>query len=188
MSLLESEWVLFSSAGWKYCLTSCSGKKCQEKCWMTSNCVPATNSEAVNTVYPHYYISVQFSPSVLSDSLQLHGLQHARLPFPSPTSGACSNSCPSSRGCHPTISSVVPFSSCLKSFLASGSCPMSQFFTSGPKVFSIFSISTSNEYSGLISLRIDWLDFLAVQGTLKSLLQHHSSKASILQHSAFFIV
>ena len=130
-SLLESEWVLFSSAGWKYCLTSSSGKKCQEKCWMTSNCVPATNSEAVNTVYPHYYISVQFSPSVLSDSLQPHGLQHSRLPFPSPTSGACSNSCPSSRGCHPTISSVVPFSSCLKSFLASGSCPMSQFFTSG---------------------------------------------------------
>ena len=78
--------------------------------------------------------SVQFSCSVLSDSLQhgLHGLQHARLPCPSPTSEACSNSCPLSRWCHPTISSsVISFSSCLQSFPASGSFPMSQFFTSG---------------------------------------------------------
>ena len=75
-------------------------------------------------------------------------------------------------------------------FPESGSFPMSQFFTSGSqKYWSFsFSISPSNEYSGLISFRIDWLDLLAVQGTLKSLLQHHSSKASILSHSAFFIV
>ena len=99
-----------------------------------------------------------------------------------------SNSCPYSWWCHPTISSsVIPFSSCLQSFSASWSFPMSQFFTSGGQSFS-FSISPSNEYSGLIPFRMDWLDLLAVQGTLKSLLQHHSSKASILQCSAFFTV
>ena len=88
------------------------------------------------------------------------------------------------------ISSVVPFSSCLQSFLASGSFLMSQFFTHRWPNYWIFSfsISPSNEYSGLISFRMDWLDPLAVQGTLKSLLQYHSSKASILQRSAFFIV
>ena len=75
--------------------------------------------------------SVQFSRSVVSNSLRPHGLQHTRLPCPSPTPGACSNSCPSSQWWHPTISSsVVPFSSCLQSFPASGSFPMSQFFTS----------------------------------------------------------
>ena len=92
---------------------------------------------------------------------------------------------------HPTISSsVIPFSSCLQSFPALGSFPMSQFFyIRWPKYWSFsFNISTSNEYSGLISFGMDWLDELAVQGTLKSLLQHHSSKASILQCSTFFIV
>ena len=130
----------------------------------------------------------QFSHSVVSDSLWPHGLQHARLPCPSPTSGACSNSCPSCRWCYPTISSsVVPFS-CLHSFPASGSFPMSQFFR-WPKCWSFsFSISPSNEHPGLISFSMDWLALLAVQGTLKSLLQHHSSKASILWHSAFFMV
>ena len=76
--------------------------------------------------------SVQFSSSVLSDSLQLHGLVHARPPCPSPTPGVCSNSCPLNRCCHPTISSsVIPFSSHLQSFPALGSFQMSQFFTSG---------------------------------------------------------
>ena len=76
--------------------------------------------------------SVQFSQSVVSESFRPHGLQHTRLPCPSPTPGACSNSCPSSRWCHPTISSsVIPFSSCLQSFPASGSFQMSQFFPSG---------------------------------------------------------
>ena len=85
---------------------------------------------------------------------------------------------------------LVPFSSCLQSFPASGSFPMSQFFTSGGKNIGIssLSISPSNEYSGLISFRMDWLDRLAVQGTLKSLLQHHSLKASILWCSAFFTI
>ena len=126
--------------------------------------------------------TVQFSSvAQLCLTLWPHGLQHTRLPCPSLTPGVYSNSCPSSQWCHPTISSsVVPFSSCLQSFPASGSFPMSQFFTSrGPKYWSFsFSISPSSEHSGLISFRMDWLDLLAVQGTLKSLLQHHSSEAS----------
>ena len=135
---------------------------------------------------------VRFSRSVVSDSLQPHGLQHARFPCPSPTPGTCLNSCPSNRWYHQTISSsVIPFSSCPQSFPASGSFPRSQFFTSGGQSIEV-SASTlvlpSNEYSGLVSFRIDWFDPLSVQGTLKSLLQHHSSKASILQRSAFFML
>ena len=123
----------------------------------------------------------------MSNSLQPQGLQHTRLPCPSPTPGACSTSCPSSQWCHPTISSsIISFSSCLQSFPASGSFPMSQFFTSGGQSIGA-SISPSSECSELISFRIDWIDLLAVQGTLKSLLQHHISKASILWHSAFFL-
>ena len=77
----------------------------------------------------------QFSPSVMSNSLQPCGLQNARLPYPSPTPRACSNSCPLSRWCHPTIlSSVVPFSSCLQSVPASGSFPRGRFFTSGGQI------------------------------------------------------
>ena len=131
--------------------------------------------------------SVQFSHSVMSDSLQPHGLQHSRPPCRSTTPIINSNSC---RWCHPTISSsIIPFSSRLLSFPASGSFPMSQFFTSGGQKYWYFSfsISPSNEYSGLISFRMDWLDLLTVQGILKSLLQHHSSKASILHCSAFFM-
>ena len=132
-----------------------------------------------------YWGSIKFSCSVVSDSLRPYGLQHTRPPCPSPAPGIYSNSCPLSQWYHPTISSsAVPFSSRLQSFTASGSFLMSQFFASG---FS-FSISPSNEYSGLISFRMDWLDLLAVQGTLKSLLQHHSSKVSILRRLAFFIV
>ena len=133
---------------------------------------------------------VQFSSSVMSDSLWPHELQHARPPCPSPTPGVYSNSCPSSQWCHPAISfSVVPFSSCPQSLPASGSFPMSQLCMRGPKYWSFsFSISPSNEHPGLISLRMDWLDLLAVQRTLKSLLQHHSSKASILWRWVFFTV
>ena len=93
-----------------------------------------------------------------------------RLPCPSPSPGACSNSHPLSHWCITTIlSSVVPFSSCLQSFPASGSFLMSRI-----------TISPFSIWSGLISFRIDWFDLLAIQGTLKSLLQHHNSKASIL--------
>ena len=134
-------------------------------------------------------VEVQFSSVTQScPTLWPHGLQQARFPCPSPTPRACSHSCPLSRWCHPTISSsVVPFFYCLQSFPASGSFPMSQFFTSGGQSYwsFSFSISPSNEYSGLISFRMDLFDILAVQETLKSLLQNHSSKASILRCSAF---
>ena len=116
---------------------------------------------------------------------------HARPPCPTPTPRACSNSCPLTQWCHPTISSfIVPFSSCPQSFPASGSFQMTQLFaSSGQSIGSFsFNIRPSNEHPGLISFRMDWMDLLAVQGTLKSLLQHHSSKAAILQCSNFFIV
>ena len=107
---------------------------------------------------------------------------------PSPTSAAYSNLCPLSQWCHPTISSsVVPLSSCLQSFPESGSFPVLHIRWPKYQNFS-FSISPSNEHPGLIPFRMDWLDLLAVQGTLKSLLQHHNSKASILRHSACFTV
>ena len=213
---------------------------------------------------------VLFTHKVLSNSLQLHRLQHARLPCPSPSSRVCSNSCPLSQWCHPTISSsVTPCSSCPQSFPASGSFQWvgslhhtvkilelqlhyqsllslshvqlfatpwtvarqaSLFITNSrnllklmsiesvmpsshlilcrpllllpsvfpsesvlcirwPKYWSFsFSISPSNEYWGLISFRMDWFDLLEVQWTLKSLLQHHSSKALILCCQAFFMV
>ena len=118
-------------------------------------------------------------------------LQHARLPCPSPAPEACSNSSPLSWWCHPIISSsVIPFSSCLQSFLASGSFPVSQFFTSGGQTLGVSasaSILPMNIQSGLISFRVDWFDLLVVQGTLKSLLQYHNSKTSILWHSAIFM-
>ena len=167
----------------------------------------------------------------MSNSLQPHESQHARPPCPSPTPGVHSDSHPLSQWCHPAISSsVVPFSSCLQSLLASESFPMSQLFAWGgqstgvsalassfPKksqgwspsewtgwislqskglsrIFynttvhnhQFFSISPSNEYSGLISFRTDWFDLLAVQGTIKNLLQHNSSKALILWCTIIF--
>ena len=124
-----------------------------------------------------------FSVTKSCPTLQLHGLQHARLPCPSPSAGVCSNSVMPSNHlilCH-------PFSSCLQSFPAAGSFAMSRLCIKWPKYWS-FSISTFNEYSGLISFRIDWFDLLAVQRTLKSLLQHHGQKASTLRCSAFFRV
>ena len=127
----------------------------------------------------------------MSDSLRPRGLQHARPPCPSPTPGAYSNSCPLKlviRSNHLIL--YRPFLLLLSIF------PSIRVFSSEsvlrsrwPKYWSFsFSISPSNEYSGPISFRIEWFDHLAVQGTLKSLLQHHSSKASILQCLAFFIV
>ena len=125
----------------------------------------------------------------MSNSLWPDGLQHARLPCPLPSPRICPSSCPLNQWYHPTISSSVSsFSFCLQSFPASVSFPVSQFFTSGGQRLELsFSISPSNEYLGLISFRIDWFD-LAVQRTLKSLLQLHNLKASILQCSGFFMV
>ena len=131
----------------------------------------------------------QFSSVAQScpDCLWPHGLQHARPPCPSPTPGVYSELCPLNWWCHPTTSSCHPLSR-LQYFPASGSFQISQLFVSGGQSIGSFSfsVSPSSEYSGLISFRMDCLDLLAVQGTLKSL-QHHSSKASILQCSVFFI-
>ena len=143
-----------------------------------------------NKIALTFFSSVQFSHSVVSDSLRPHESQHARPPCLSPTPAVYSNSCPSSWWCHPAMSSsVIPFSSCLQSLPASGSFPMSTRHMMWPKYWSFsFSISPSNEHPGLISFRMDWLGLLEVQKTLKSLLQHHSSKASIFRLSAFFTV
>ena len=135
-----------------------------------------------------------FSSVQLLGRVQLyvtHRLQHARPPSPSPTPGVNSKLM--------SIESVMPSNHlilCHPLLLQPSIFPSIRVFSSDsvlcirwPKYWSFsFSISPSNEYSGLISSRMDWLDLLAVQGTLKSLLQHHSSKASILRHSAFFIV
>ena len=126
----------------------------------------------------------------MSDSLQPHELQHARPPCPSPTPGVHSNT---------SIKSAIPSSHlilCRPLLLLPSILPSIRVFSnksalhiSWPKYWSFsFNISPSNEHAGLISFRMDWLCLLAVQGTLKSLLQHHSSKASILRYSAFFIV
>ena len=129
------------------------------------------------------FSSVQFSHSVVSDSLRLHEPQHAaRPPCPSSTPGVHPNPCPLSRWCHPTTSSsVIPISfwhlPSIRVF-SNESALRSRW----PKYWSFtFNISPSNEHSGLISFRMDWMDHLAVQMTLKSLLQHHGSKASVLQ-------
>ena len=131
-----------------------------------------------------------FSHPVVSDYLRPHGLQRTRLSCPSPSPGVWSNL---------SIESVMPsnhFILCCPLLLLSSIFPSTGIFSNGlalriswPKYWRFsFSISPSNEYSGLISFGMNWLDFLAVQGTLKRLLQHHSSKASILMYSAFFIV
>ena len=130
-----------------------------------------------------------FSCSVLSNSFWLHLFLQASLPCPSLSPGVCS--CPLSQWCHPTISSSVTlFSSCPQYFPVSGSfCNEWALGIRWPKYWSFsYSISPSNEYSGLISFTIDCFDIFAVQGALKSLLHYHSLKASILWHSAFFSV
>ena len=126
----------------------------------------------------------------MSNSLWLHGLQHVRLPCPSQTPRACSNSC------HWVGNVIQPPHSLSSTSPSTFNLAHHQVFSNEsvlrirwPKYWSFsFNISPSNEHSGLISFRIEWLDLLGVQGTPKSLLQHHSLKASILWHSAFFIV
>ena len=135
--------------------------------------------------------SVQFSRSVVPGCLWPHEWQHSRPPCPSQTPRVYSNSCPLSWWCSLTISSsFILISPRLQSFPVSGYCPMSQLFESGGQSIgivasvSVLPMNTQDWYP----FGMDWLDLLAVQGTLKSLLQHHSSKASILLCSAFFTV
>ena len=135
--------------------------------------------------------SVQFSRSVVSDSLRPHELQHARPPCPSPTPGVHSDSCPSSQWCHPAISSsVVPFSSCPQFLPASESFPMSQPFAWGGQSTGISALASflpKNTQNWSPSECTGWISFQS-KGLSRVVLQHHSSKASILQHSAFFTV
>ena len=139
----------------------------------------------------HCFSSVQFTSSVVSDSLRPHESQHCRPPCPLPTPGVHSELRPLSQWCHPAISSsVVPFlllpliPPSIKVFSNESTLRMKW-----PKYWSFsFSIIPFKEQPGLISFRMDWLDLLAVHGTLKSLVQPHSSKTSILRRSAFFTV
>ena len=146
-------------------------------------------ASASATDIPMNQYQYQFSLSVVSDSLWPHELQFARPPCPSPTPGVYLNSCSLSQWCHLTIL-------CRPLLLLPWILPNISVFSNEsalrirwPKYWSFsFNIRLSNEHPGMISFRMDWLNLLAVQGTLKSLLQHHSSKASTLQCSAFLIV
>ena len=151
----------------------------------------------VTTPWEHYHTkykvaTVQFSRSVVSNSLRPHESQHARPPCPSPSPGVYADSRPLNQWCHPAISaSAVPFSSCPKSLPASESFPRTQLLAWGGQstgVSASASVLPMN-IQGCFPLGLTDLIFLeSLQGTLKSLLQHHTSKASILLHSAFFIV
>ena len=131
-----------------------------------------------------------FRHQVVSYSSRPYGLQHARPPCPSPSPRICRSSCPLLWWCHPAISSSVALCSfCLLSFPASGSFPMSRLFTLGSQsIGASASASVLLMNKGLITFKIDWFYLTAVQGTLKSLLQHHSSKSSVLRGSVFFII
>ena len=125
----------------------------------------------------------------MSNSLWPHGLQHARPPGPSPTPWVHPNSCPSSQWCHPAISSsVVPFSSCPQSLPASGSFPMSQFFAWGGQNIGVSALASVLPMNIQDWSPLGWTGWISLQKTLKSLFQHHTSKASILQCSAFSTV
>jgi len=140
--------------------------------WATDKCI-----------YKRVYDSVQFSCSVTSNSLQPHEPEHARPPCPSPTPKVHPNPCPLSRWCHPANLIL-----CRPLLLLPWIFPSIRVFSNEsalrirwPKYWSFsYNIGPSNENPGLISFRMDWLDLLAVQGTLKSLLQHHNLKASII--------
>ena len=136
------------------------------------------------TLHPQFD-SVQFSRSFVSNSLRPHGLQHARLPCPSPTPKACSNSYPSNWWYHPTISSsVILFSSYLQSFPAWGSFPMCRFFSSGGQSIGASALVLPMNIQDWFPL--GWAGFISLQS--KSLLQHPSLNTSILCHSTFFII
>ena len=163
------------------------GDSLWDQLWILKGCHSNSTKIILLNLYLIYQFS-QFSHSVVSDSLRPHESQHARPPCPSPTLRVYSNSCALSRWCYPAFSSsVIPFSSCPQSVPASGYFPMSHLFTWGGQSI-VVSASAAVLPMNTQDFRMNWLDLPEVQGTLKSLLQHHSSKASILQHSAFFTV
>ena len=156
-----------------------SGESSWRNSWLSGKYPPANCSHEQSHFWEQLkYYSVQFSHSVMSNSLWPNESQHTRPPCPSPTPGVYSNPCPSSQWCHPAISSsVIPFSSCPQSLPASGS--FTPLCMRWPKYWS-FSINLSSEYSRLISFRMEWLDLVAVQGTLKSL-----SNTTVPKHQFF---
>jgi len=156
-------------------------------CWMT-NPVSVTRKE--RRLYQLIVTVVQ-----LPSHVWVYNSMNCSIPrplCPSPSPRVHPSSCLLNRWCHQTISSLAAlFSFCLQSFPASGSFPMNGLFKLGGQntgASASASVLPMSECSGLISLRIDWFDLLAIQGTLKTLIQHHSLKISILQHSAFFMV
>ena len=152
--------------------------------------ITSSEPESALSFLYNFQVSVQFSCSFVSDSLWPHRLQHTRLPCPSSTPGAYSNSCPLSRWCHLTLSSsVIPFSSWLPSFPASGSFLVSQCFISGGPSIGISASASVLPMNIQDWFPLGWTGWISLQSKgLPSLLQHHSAKASILQQSAFFTV
>ena len=174
----DVSWAFTGCSPSKYANTfSPEGECCQE--W-------GILSQDRHCAGPCQFSSVLFSGSVMSNSSQPNGLQHARLPCPSPTSRVYSNSCPLSRWCHPNVSSsAIPFSS-LQSFPASGSCQMSQFFPSGGQNIGVSASASVLPMNIQDWFPSGWTGWISLES--KGLLQHHSSKTSIVQHSASFIV
>ena len=175
-----------SSCGYSYCqkakITYCFSRKTNKRFEFVF-----FSLSPVNSLYTQFSSATQTCPSLCNP---MDCMRHARPPCPSPTPGVYSNSCPLSWWCHRTISSsVVPFSSHLQSFPHQS---LFKWISSSHQVAIVLEFQLQDQSFQWIfrtdSFRMDWLDLLADQGTLKSLLQHHSSKASVLWHSAFFIV
>ena len=156
---------------------------------MSGMMVNNVNNNATYIIHIFQFSSVQFSHSVVSYSLRPHELQHSRPPCSSPTPGVHPNPCPLSRWCHPTISSsVIPFSSCPQSFPASGSFQMNQLFASGGQSIGVSALTLVLPMNSQDWSPLGWTGWISLQSKgLSSHLQHHSSKASILCCSAFFI-
>ena len=168
-------WLVFCDCGFhSVCPVMDNDKRLVEASWWGRLTVGQSGSRSDG--WGH----AQFSLSVMSDSLQPCGQQHARLPCPSLTPGAYSNSCPSSWWCHPTFSSSVPFSSWLQSLQASGSFPVNQFFTSGGQSIGVSasaSVLPMNIQDWFPLGWTGWISWESLQETLKNLLQHHSFKS-----------
>ena len=145
----------------------------------------------IGEIHTSIHISVQFSHSVVSDSLQLQGLQHVRPPFPSPTPWVCPDSYPLSQWCYPTnSSSVIPFSSCFQFSTESGSFQMSQFFISGSQNIWVLGSTSVLPLNTQDWPPLGWTCWISLQskGLSRVFSQYHSSEASILLRPAFFIV
>ena len=151
-------------------------------CEISSNHMSWTSASHLSLPFHDMTSVSQFSRSVMFNSLWPHGLQHAWLPCPSPTPGAYSNSCLSSQWCHPTISfPVVPFSSHLQSFPASGSFPMSQFFASGGQTIGVSASASVLPMTIQDWFPLGWTGLISLHPR-----EHHNSKASTVRRSAFF--